>query len=112
MDTNIIVALFSSGTTLLICLINNYFQIKRIKTEQKEITEKQMEALKLGVQALLRDRLLSEFEYWIDKKYCPYLKKQNVENMYKQYETLGENGVMTEAHKRFLQLPLDPVVEN
>lgn len=107
MKTEIIVAVISMLGTLSICLINNYFQMKKIKIEQQKITEEQMKALKLGVQALLRDRLLSEYEYWNDKGYCPYLKKQNVDNMHTQYATLGSNGIMDEAHKKFMKLPLD-----
>ena len=103
----VITALISSVTTLLICVLNNIFQMKKLKEAQKKITQEQTEALKFGVQALLRDRLLLEYDKWQEYGYCPYDKKQNIENMFRQYECLGQNGVMTEAHKRFMKLPLD-----
>lgn len=108
----IIVALISSATTLAICLINNAFQMKKLKDETKKISAEQTEALKLGVQALLRDRLLWEYDKWQERGYCPYDKKQNIVNMHNQYEKLGENGVMNQAHETFMKLPLEQPTTN
>ena len=82
----VITALISSVTTLLICVLNNIFQMKKFKEAQRKITQEQTEALKYGVQALLRDRLLLEYDKWQECGYCPYDKKQNIENMFRQYE--------------------------
>lgn len=108
----IAIALVSSITTLAVCLVNNYFQMKRMRVEQKQITESQLESIKLGVQSLLRDRLLWEYEKWEDRGYCPYDKKQNIENMHTQYANLGKNGVMDEAHAHFMKIPLEPPATN
>lgn len=99
-------AIITGVVGIVVCMINNHYQLAKIKAEQKKTTEEQMQALKLGVQALLRDRLLWEYDKWQEKGYCPYDKKQNVENLHKQYAALGQNGVMDAAHKEFMELPL------
>ena len=39
------------------------------------------------------------------KKYAPTDAKENFENLYQRYHTLGKNGVMDEKRKAFMQLP-------
>lgn len=63
------------------------------------------EALQLGVQALLRDRLIAEYNKYSEKGYAPIYAKENFENMWKQYHNLGVNGVMDEIHEKFIDLP-------
>ncbi len=91
---------------IVVCVINNHYQMKRVKAEQKATTEKELESLKLGVQALLRNALLEQYDKWGELGYCPYDKKQSIDNMHTQYANLGVNGVMDEAHREFMKLPL------
>ena len=67
--------------------------------------EKQQKALELGVQALLRDRMLHNYNKYIEGGYAPIYAKENFENMYQQYRSLGGNGVMTQLHAEFMELP-------
>ena len=67
--------------------------------------ERKNEAVCLGVQALLRDRLIHEYNKYTDQKYAPIYAKENFENMWKQYHNLGVNGVMDEIHEKFMSLP-------
>ena len=69
-------------------------------------TRKENQAQRLGIQALLRAQMISEFNHWSDKGYCPIWARQNFENLWVQYEVLGENGVMSDIHKKFLDLPI------
>lgn len=64
-------------------------------------------AVELGVQALLRDRMLHSYNKYIDQGYAPIFAKENFENMYKQYHELGGNGVMTQLHVTFMELPTE-----
>lgn len=66
------------------------------------------DALALGLQALLRDRLRERYNHYSKKSYAPIYAKENFENMYKQYHSLGVNGVMDEIHAKFLALPDNP----
>ena len=73
--------------------------------EQNAQLEAQNRATMLGVQALLRDRLLQAFKYYISQGYAEYNDRENVRNMYEQYETLGPNSVMTDMYEKFTDLP-------
>lgn len=68
----------------------------------------QNKAIKLGIQALLRDRLLQSFRYYEEKGWAGYDEKKNVENLFKQYEALGENGIMQDMYENFRELPGKP----
>lgn len=63
-------------------------------------------AIKLGMQAILRDRLLQSYRYFSQKGYAEPDDRMNFENMYAQYHSLGANGVMDDVHNKFLALPL------
>ena len=68
---------------------------------------KRTEALQLGVQALLRDRLIHDYNKYMDQGYAPIYAKDNFENMWTQYHNLGQNGVMDEIHETFKNLPTE-----
>lgn len=72
---------------------------------------KQNRAIKLGLQAILRDRLLQAYKFYGDQGYADYDAKSNVQNLYAQYEVLGKNGIMSRKHDHFLDLPEAPADE-
>ena len=90
--------LFGSG--LLITILTAVW--RKIKQN-----EKKTESVQLGVQALLRDRLYSTYLKYAEKGYAPIYARENFENMYKQYHTLGANGVMDGIYNKFMDLPLE-----
>ena len=68
----------------------------------------QTRAVKRGVQALLRDRLIQGYKYYAKQGWADVDDRSNLENVYVQYHALGANGVMDDLRKRFLDLPLGP----
>lgn len=66
--------------------------------------ETRQKAVESGVQALLRDRMLHNYNKYTELGYAPIYAKENFENMYKQYHGLGGNGVMTQLHADFMEL--------
>ena len=68
----------------------------------------QTRAVKRGVQALLRDRLLQGYKYYRHQGWADEDDRTNLENVYQQYHSLGANGVMDNLRQRFLDLPPDP----
>ena len=62
-------------------------------------------ALKLGIQALLRAQMISEYNKWSERGYAPIYARENFENCWAQYHSLGANGVMDDIHEKFLELP-------
>ena len=81
-----------------------YGKLQAVKKENK--------AIRLGLQALLRDRLIEKYDKYTDKGYAPIYARENFENMWSQYHNLGENGVMDGLHAKFMELPTEPKGEN
>ena len=96
---NILSLLFGSGILLAVW---RYFLCRFKKNEQES------EAIKLGVQALLRDRLIAEYNKYSEKGYAPIYARDNFDNMWNQYHNLGKNGVMDDIHEKFMELPTEP----
>lgn len=91
---------FLLGSGILVSV--GKYLVNRIKK-----TEAKTEAVCLGVQALLRDRLLQSYNHYKEKGYAPIYARENFENMWIQYHNLGANGVMNEVHDNFKELPLE-----
>ena len=70
------------------------------------VQRNQSKALKLGLQAILRDRMLQSYKHFSSQGYADPEDRQNFENLYQQYHTLGANGVMTDIHDKFMALPV------
>ena len=79
-------------------------QRKRIK-EQGNEKEVRNEALVKGVQALLRDRLITGMETCLDKGYAPINTVEIMGSMYAAYCNLGGNGIVSGIYQRFVSLP-------
>lgn len=67
--------------------------------------EEQNKATQLGVQALLRDRLLQAFEHYLARGWISAGERDNVDNMYNQYEGLGPNNVISDIYNQVRALP-------
>lgn len=74
-------------------------RFKKIRTDQ--------EALEKGVQALLRDRLICQYDTYRKVGSAPIHVKDSFENMYLQYHALGANGVMDSIREEFQKLPTE-----
>jgi hypothetical protein len=83
---------------------------KRVKTaEDNQATqESQQKAIMLGVQALLRDRLLQAFSFYLARGWIGTGERDNVDNMYVQYEALGPNNVISDIYNQVRALPSIP----
>lgn len=66
---------------------------------------KEQDAIKYGIQALLRDRIIQTYNHYMDKGHCPIYAMDNVEAMYKQYSALDGNGTVTELVERLREMP-------
>ena len=81
--------------------------IKYLLADNKRKNE-EIKALKKGIQALLRAQMVNEFKNWSEKGFAPIYARQNFENCWQQYHTLGANGVMDDIHNKFFELPTNP----
>ena len=84
---------------------------KRVKAaEDNQVKQQQQsKAIMLGVQALLRDRLLQGYRHYIAQGWASYEDRSNLENIYTQYEAMGPNSVMDQLHSQFAALPEQPI---
>ena len=67
----------------------------------------QTRAVKRGIQALLRDRLIQGYKYYSHHGFAEIDDRSNLENVYQQYHALGANGVMDDLRNKFLALPIE-----
>lgn len=63
---------------------------KRLKAADRRQT-----ATELGIQALLRDRIIQAYYHYADRGWITLHGLENVEELYKQYHALGGNGTVT-----------------
>ena len=83
---------------------------KRVKESEAASArvEEQNTATMLGVQALLRDRLLQAFNHYLARGWIGADDRSNIDNMYVQYEALGENNVISDIYNQVRALPTIP----
>lgn len=80
---------------------------KRVKDNEDASArvEAQNKATMLGVQALLRDRLLQAFNFYLSRGWICASERDNIDNMYTQYESLGDNNVISDIYNQVRALP-------
>lgn len=67
--------------------------------------KKENDALKAGVQALLRDRIIQAYNHYVqDKGWIPIYAKESIDACYKSYEALGDNGVIDNLMQQINEL--------
>ena len=74
-----------------------------VRVLNKKINEQ--EAIKMGVQALLRDRIIQSYNYHMDLGFCPVYARESIEEMAEQYYNLGGNGVVHQLMDKLSELP-------
>lgn len=67
--------------------------------------KRENDALKEGVQALLRDRIIEIYYHYTEKGWMPLDVRNSLEACYKSYEALGENGVIDDLVEQLRELP-------
>ena len=92
----IVSLLFGSGI-LASCFKYFYSRLKE--------NDRKTESVQLGVQALLRSKMIDEYNKWSERGYAPIYARENFQNMYNQYHNLGMNGVMDDLLEKFKELP-------
>lgn len=76
--------------------------------DKMKVLRVRQQAQELGIQALLRNALIQQYDFWSTKHHAPIHIKDNFNNMYQQYHALGANGVMDNMYHAFMELPVTP----
>lgn len=88
----------------ILSIVVNKIAKKVEKNNEQNRTE--TSAIKEGVKALLRDRLLQGYKHYInDVGFADESDRANMENIYKQFKGLHGNGDMRDLRKTFRRLP-------
>lgn len=88
-------------------------QAEKAEEERKKLAESErkkdaeLQAIKGGVQAMLRAQMISEFNKALEKQYAPIWAKDNFANVYKHYHSLGVNGVMDDTYEKYMDFPIE-----
>lgn len=79
------------------------YLVKQIKDNDRKT-----EAVQLGVQSILMDRLDYLHDAYVKQGWVDVHKKRLFENMYNQYKVLGLDGVMQQSWEDVQKLPTQP----
>ena len=73
---------------------------KRLKEKQRKNA-----AIAEGVQSLLRENIVGNYNKYKDRKHCPIYAKESIKKVYSAYHNLGGNDVATELYHKLLAMP-------
>ena len=80
--------------------------------DQLEEEKKKNEAIAEGVQSLLRESIVTNYNHYTDKGFCPIYAKESIKKVYKAYHNLGGNDVATELYNKVLKMAETPKEES
>ena len=67
--------------------------------------QKKDRALDDGMRALLRDRIISACDHYLEKGFAPVYVRENITSMYDAYHSLGGDGIVTDMVQQTMKLP-------
>ena len=76
---------------------------RRLKDEQQKST-----AIAEGVQSLLRESIVQNYNKYQEREYCPIYAKESIKRVYEAYHRLGGNDVATQLYSTLLKMPEEP----
>ncbi len=79
----------------------------RDKLKEQKQSQEEYAAIKAGVQALLRDRMIALHSHYEEKGWAPIYARENFIDMYVSYKNLNGNGVIEDIYQQFLTLPTE-----
>ena len=92
---------FSASTIVLGFLYRQ--TAKRLKEEQNK-----NKAVADGVQCLLRESIVSNYNKYQERDFCPIYAKESIKKAYEAYPALGGNDVATQLYHTLLTMPEEP----
>lgn len=63
------------------------------------------EAIAIGVQSLLRESIVVNYNKYQERGFCPIYAKDSIKKVYEAYHKLGGNDVATRLYDKILQMP-------
>ena len=76
------------------------------RVSQRLLEERERnEAIATGVQSLLRESIVGNYNKYQDKGFCPIYAKESIKKVYEAYHNLGGNDVATSLYQKILTMP-------
>lgn len=101
--------IFSSAVTSVVgAIVTALFGYLTFRVRRLGKKIKEYEAVRSGVRALLRDRIIQTYNHYMEKGYCPIYSMENAEGMYIEYQRLGGNGTVVKLMEDLKALPTEP----
>jgi hypothetical protein len=94
---------FFTGFFAIISAILGYAH--RVLNKKFKAQQKRNEAIADGVQALLRESIVTNYNKYEDRGYCPIYAKESLKKVYLAYHGLGGNDVATTLYHKILAMP-------
>lgn len=95
----------SAAAVVLVAIIEVVASRERKKEKSRRLKNN---AVNVGVQSLLRDRIIQAYNHYAEQKYIPIYGMENVLDMYNAYHDLGGNGTVTKLVKTLQEMPTEP----
>jgi len=89
-----------------ICLAVLTFAWRQVSRRLKE-EQKKNEAIAEGIQSLLRESIVSNYNKYKTKGFCPIYAKESIKKVYSAYHNLAGNDVATGLYKELLAMPTE-----
>ena len=83
------------------------YTINKARTARDTEQEKER-ALSDGVEALLRESIVGNYNKYQDRGYCPIYAKESLKKAYQAYHKLGGNDVVTELYQKLIRMREEP----
>lgn len=74
--------------------------------ERQKREDLRQQAIELGIQALLRDRVVQAYYHYIERGWITLHGLEAAEKMYTEYHNLGGNGTVTKLMEDLRELPV------
>ena len=77
-------------------------------SKKMEKEKEQNKAIAEGVQSLLRESIVANYNKYTAKGFCPIYAKESIKKVYAAYHGLGGNDVASSLYEKVLKMPEDP----
>lgn len=88
--------------TAVLAVLSWLFKEMRSQLAEEKVKN---EAIAEGVQSLLRESIVSNYNRYTELGYCPIYAKESIKKVYSAYHNLGGNDVATELYSKVLKMP-------
>ena len=82
-------------------------QVRKLK-KKMETEERKNKAIAFGVQAMLRDAIINNYNKYKDRGYIPIYARESVKKIYEAYQGLGGNDVAHDLYEKMRHWDTDP----